>query len=104
MGVAYSRNKLALRTMLRNFNLKSQFSIFDSLRDIHIYDFLKFVGSLWPLKWTGILPPPLPQAESIPEPPSDAQQNLKLKLKNIGGMWQPVTTSVAESGEHTGAH
>jgi len=56
----------------------------------------------------GILPPPLPQAESIPdisvEPPSDAQQNLKLKLKNIGGMWQPVTTSVAESGEHTGAH
>jgi len=52
MGVAYSRNKLALRTMLRNFNLKSQFSIFDSLRDIHIYDFLKFVGSLWPLKWT----------------------------------------------------
>jgi len=49
-----------------------------------------------------------PQAESIPdisvEPPSDAQQNLKLKLKNIGRMWQPVTTSVAESGEHTGAH
>jgi len=46
VGVAYSRNKLALRTRLRNLNLKSQFSIFDSFRDIrvHTYDFLKFVG------------------------------------------------------------
>jgi len=45
--VAYSRNKLALRTW------QSQFSIFDSFRDIrvHTYDFLKFVGSLWALKW-----------------------------------------------------
>jgi len=43
VGVAYSRNKLAL---LRNVNLRSPFSIFDSFRDIdvHIYDFLKFVG------------------------------------------------------------
>jgi len=36
-------------------------------------------------------PPQLPQAESIPdisvEQPLIAQQNLKLKLKNIGGMW-----------------
>jgi len=32
--------------------LKSQFSIFDSFRDmrVHIYDFLKFVGGLWALK------------------------------------------------------
>jgi len=31
---------------IRNLNLKSQFSIFDSLRDIgvHIYDLLKFVA------------------------------------------------------------
>jgi len=47
------RNKLALRIRLRNLNLKSQFSIFDSFRDIHvhIYDFLKFVGGLWALGW-----------------------------------------------------
>jgi len=34
-------------------NLKSQFSIFDSFRDIrvHIYDFLKFLGGSWALKW-----------------------------------------------------
>jgi len=46
LGVAYSRNNLALCTKLRNLNLKSQLSIFDSIRDIrvHIYDFLKFVG------------------------------------------------------------
>jgi len=45
-GVAYSRNKLALRTRLRNLNLKSQFCIFDSFRNISlkIDDFLKFVG------------------------------------------------------------
>jgi len=43
--VAYSLNKVALRTMLRNINLKSIFSIFDSFRDIcvHKYDFFKFV-------------------------------------------------------------
>jgi len=43
--VAYSRNKRALRTRLRNLNLRSQFSIFDSFQDIHVhtYDFLKFV-------------------------------------------------------------
>jgi len=48
VGVAYSCNKLALRTRLRNLNLRSHFSVFDSLRDIrvHIYDFLKFVGGL----------------------------------------------------------
>jgi len=48
VGVAYSCNKLALRTKLRNPNLKSQFSLFDSFRDIrdHIYDFLKFVGGM----------------------------------------------------------
>jgi len=36
----------ALRTRLRNGYLKSQSSIFYSLRDIrvHTYDFLKFVG------------------------------------------------------------
>jgi len=46
VGLAYSRNKLALRTRLRNLKLKSQFSIFDSFRDIHvrIKDFLTFVG------------------------------------------------------------
>jgi len=51
--VAYSRDKLALRARLRNLNLKSQFSIFDIFPDIlvHIYDFLKFVGALWELKW-----------------------------------------------------
>jgi len=45
VGEAYSRNKLALGTRLRNLNLKSRFSIFDSFRDIrvHIYDFLKFL-------------------------------------------------------------
>jgi len=37
VGVAYSCNKLALRIKLRNLNLKSQFSIFDSFRDIHSY-------------------------------------------------------------------
>jgi len=49
VGVAHSRNKLALRTGLRNLNLKSQFSIFDSFREIHvhIYDFFKLVGDLW---------------------------------------------------------
>jgi len=49
VGVAYSCNKLTLRTRLRNLNLGSKFSIFDSFRDIHvhIYDFLKFVGGLW---------------------------------------------------------
>jgi len=51
--MAYSRNKLALRTRLRNLNLRSHFSIFDSFRDIqvHIYDFLKFAGGLWAVKW-----------------------------------------------------
>jgi len=51
--VAYSRNKLALRTRLRNQNLKSQYSIFDTFRDmrVHIYDFLKFMDGLWALKW-----------------------------------------------------
>jgi len=49
--VAYSSNKLALRTRLRNLNLKSIFSIFDSFRDIRVntYDFLKFVGGFWAL-------------------------------------------------------
>jgi len=53
VGVAYWRNKLALRTRLRNLNLRSHFSTFDSFRDIrvHINDFLKFVGVLWALKW-----------------------------------------------------
>jgi len=33
-------------TRLRSLNLRAQFSIFDSFRDIrvHMYDFLKFVG------------------------------------------------------------
>jgi len=46
VGLAYSRNKLELRSRLRNLNLRSPFSIFDSFRDIdvHIYDFLKIVG------------------------------------------------------------
>jgi len=46
MGVAYSRNKLALRARLLNLNLRSQCSIFDSFRDIHvhIYAFLRFLG------------------------------------------------------------
>jgi len=53
VGVASSRNKLALGTRLRNLNLKSQFPIFDSFRDIRvqIYDFLKFMRGLWALKW-----------------------------------------------------
>jgi len=44
VGAAYSRNKLALRTRLRNLNLRSHFSMFDSFRDIRvqIYDFFKF--------------------------------------------------------------
>jgi len=47
VGVAYSRNKLALRSRLRNLSLRSQFW------DIHVqtYDFLKFVGDLWALRW-----------------------------------------------------
>jgi len=38
VDVAFSRSKLR--------NLKSQFTVFDSFRDIgvHIYDFFKFVG------------------------------------------------------------
>jgi len=53
VGVAYSRNKLALRTRQRNLNLRSKFSIFHFFRDIdvYIYDILKFVGGLWALKW-----------------------------------------------------
>jgi len=53
VSVAYSRNKLALRKRLRNLNLKSLISIFDSFRDtrVHINDFFKFVGGLWALKW-----------------------------------------------------
>jgi len=41
VGVAYLRNKPALRIRLQNLNLKSQFSIFDSIRVIrcYIYDF-----------------------------------------------------------------
>jgi len=56
-GVAYLRNKPALRTRLRNLNMKSQFSIFDSFRDIrvHTYDFFKFVGGLWTLGGRGKL-------------------------------------------------
>jgi len=51
--VAYLRNKLMLRTGLRNLNLRSHFSILDSFRDIRVYmyDFFKFVGGLWALKW-----------------------------------------------------
>jgi len=53
VGVASLRNKLALRTRLRNLNLRSYFSIYDSFRDIRvrIKDFLKFVGGLSALKW-----------------------------------------------------
>jgi len=49
VGVAYSRNTLAPRTRPWNLNLNSQFSIFDSFRDIrvYIYVFLMFVGGLW---------------------------------------------------------
>jgi len=49
VGVACSHNKLALLTRLRNLNLKCQFSIFESFRDIHVhvYDILKFVGGFW---------------------------------------------------------
>jgi len=43
VGVAYSRNILALLTRLRNLNLKSQIYNFRDIR-VHIYDFLKFVG------------------------------------------------------------
>jgi len=41
VGVAY-----ALRTRLRNLNLKSRVSIFDSFRDIgaYIFNFFKIVG------------------------------------------------------------
>jgi len=53
VGVAYSRSKLSLCTRLRNLNLKSKLSNFDSFRDIddHIYDFFKLVDGLWALKW-----------------------------------------------------
>jgi len=46
VGVAYSRNKLALRIRLRTLNLKSKFFIFDSIggNSVYTYDFLKFVG------------------------------------------------------------
>jgi len=46
VGVAYSRTKLALSTRLRNLNLRSQFSIFDSSRDnrVLIYHFFKLMG------------------------------------------------------------
>jgi len=48
VGVAYSRTKHALVTRLRNLNLKSQFSIFDSFRGIRVqtYDFKSDRG-LW---------------------------------------------------------
>jgi len=53
VGVAYPGSKLTLQTRLRNLNLKSQFSIFHSFRDIRvrIYDFLKFLVGSWALKW-----------------------------------------------------
>jgi len=46
VGVAYSRDKLAVRIRLRNLNVRSQFSIFYSFRDIHvqIYDFFEVCG------------------------------------------------------------
>jgi len=55
VSVAYSRNKLALRTRLRNLNLaykatnlnlRYHFCIFDSFPDVHvhIFDLMKFVG------------------------------------------------------------
>jgi len=37
VGVAYSRNKLALRTRVRNLSLKSQFSIFEFPRYARFY-------------------------------------------------------------------
>jgi len=45
-GVAYSRNKLALRTKLRNLKLKSQLSSFDSFQDIRVPldNFLKILA------------------------------------------------------------
>jgi len=47
VGTCGSDGFLALEwAELRNLNLKSQFSIFVSFRDIHVHthDFLKFVG------------------------------------------------------------
>jgi len=46
LGVAHSRYKLALRSRIRNLNLKSQISICDIFREIRVptYDFWKFVG------------------------------------------------------------
>jgi len=38
VAVPFSRNILALRTRLRDLNLKSQFSILDSFRDIRVPD------------------------------------------------------------------
>jgi len=72
--VAYSCNKLPLRIRLRNLNLKSQFSIFDSFRDIHVhtYDLLKFVGGLWALGWARPSPPPLQVPLATSTPPSAA--------------------------------
>jgi len=49
-GLAYSRNKLALRSRIRNLNLKSQFSIFDIFRYIRVHVTI-FVGGLWALNW-----------------------------------------------------
>jgi len=37
VGVAYLRIKLALRTRLRNLNLRSHFSVFDSFRDLSVH-------------------------------------------------------------------
>jgi len=37
VGVAYLRNKLALRTGLRNLDLRSHSSTFDSFRDIRVH-------------------------------------------------------------------
>jgi len=37
VDVAYSRKKFALRTRLRNLNLRSHFSIFDSFRDVRVH-------------------------------------------------------------------
>jgi len=47
VGFAYSRNKLALRTRTRNLKLKSQFSIFDSFRDIRVQ-----IYGFWDLWWS----------------------------------------------------
>jgi len=50
--VAQLRNKFALRTKVKNLNLKTQHSSFNNFRNVnvHTHNFFTFLGGLWTLQ------------------------------------------------------